>query len=881
MKPSGYLAVRCLRQLALDDGDKYPLGAQVVLSDFYVDDEMSGAMSTEDAIEMYHQVTALLAGGGLELRKWASNSEQVLERIPTSLRETQIPLELDANNAVKSLGMKWNPFHDYFLFETSINSSNVYTKRAVLSEIAKVYDPLGLLAPIIVRAKIFMQGLWQLNLGWDEPLPQVQTERWKLFKNDLPEIEKIRIPRCTTVKGFQEFHLHGFCDASESAYAACIYLVSVLTNGNFESRLIAAKTRVAPLKTLSLPRLELCSAVLLVRLMTVVKECLKHLQILDVKAWTDSTVSRDWIKGNPNRWKTFVANRVSEIRDVIPSNNWYHLPGLENPADPASRGVSPEDLRENMLWWNGPPWLSHPTVMPEDNEDIISAEALKEEKRIVSVNLTINTFGVYCEQFANISQLRHRTATWLRFISNLKGEKNFGQFTVQELDRAESSWVRFVQREHFVKEYCEIASGKPINRKSAMFHLCPFSGDDGLLRVGGRLRKSNLPLAQRKPVLLPANSHLTTLLIRFFHRRTLHGGVQLTLAAMRTKYWVLNGKKVVRKVIRSCLVCVRQAATTGKQLMGDLPSERVTISAPFTMTGVDYAGPFNLKFGRGQKSYKGYVALFVCMCTRAIHLELVGDLSSESFLGAFRRFAARRGTPRKMFSDRGTNFVGAERELKALVELSMSRQLRKTWQDEGVQWEFNPPSAPHFGGLWEAGVKSTKYHLKRVLGEAFLSFEEMSTVLVQIEACLNSRPIGEMSSDPNDFEVLTPGHFLAWKPLVALPDQDLEDAPINRLNRWQKLQQMVQQFWRRWVDEYLTRLQARPKWCTEEPNMKTGNLVIIKDERLPPSKWKLGRIVECHPGGDGKVRVVTVKTAEGTYSRPIVKICLLPIETAI
>ncbi|CAG7725971.1 unnamed protein product, partial [Allacma fusca] len=398
MKPSGYLAIRCLRQLAIDDGEQYPVGARAVLSDFYVDDEMSGAMSTEEALELYRQVTALLAGGGLELRKWASNSEDVLKEIPSALRETQVPLEMDPNNSVKSL-----------------------------------------LAPIIVRAKIFMQSLWQLKVGWDEAIPTGQVELWNSFREALPKIQEITIPRCTIATNATKFYLRGFCDASESAYAACIYLVSEFERGKVEVRLVAAKTRVAPLKTVSLPRLELCSAVLLVRVMKIVQDCLSHLQIQDVKAWTDSTVARDWIRGNPNRWKTFVANRVSEIRDVIPPVNWHHISGNENPADPASRGVAPGDLRENKLWWNGPPWLSHPAAFVEDSSKDLSEEAFMEERNVVSVNVNC-TFRSIIDNFANISQLRHRTATWLRFIANLRGPKRFDPLDAVELDQAEYVW---------------------------------------------------------------------------------------------------------------------------------------------------------------------------------------------------------------------------------------------------------------------------------------------------------------------------------------------------------------------------------------------------------------------------------------------------------
>jgi len=318
--------------------------------------------------------------------------------------------------------------------------------------------------------------------------------------------------------------------------------------------------------------------------------------------------------------------------------------------------------------------------------------------------------------------------------------------------------------------------------------------------------------------------------------------------------------------------------------MSALPSTRVTPSRAFLNTGLDYAGPFSFKqrSGRGQSVLKCYVALFVCFSTRAIHLELVSDLSTKAFLAALKRFIARRGKPQEISSDCGTNFVGANRELKDL-----HRQVLSIWKEdiylntiasEGIKWKFNPPAAPHFGGLWEAGVKSTKYHLRRVMGNSILTYEEFSTLLTQIEACLNSRPLSPLSSDPTDLNVLTPGHFLIGAPLTASPEPNLLPEPTNYLNRWQVVQQLLQHFWKRWSTEILSNLQQRPKWRTPQPNFKIGELILLKDNNLPPLCWKMGRITETFPGADGLIRVVTIKTSFGEFKRPITKICSLPTD---
>lgn len=318
--------------------------------------------------------------------------------------------------------------------------------------------------------------------------------------------------------------------------------------------------------------------------------------------------------------------------------------------------------------------------------------------------------------------------------------------------------------------------------------------------------------------------------------------------------------------------------------MGELPAARVTPSRPFLVCGVDYAGPVQIKANRfrNSKSSKAYIAVFVCFSTRAIHLELVSGLSSQDFIAAFRRFISRRGKCTDIYSDCGTNFVGANRELKQLLSQVQAPShrllLNQEFAIEGINWHFSPPSAPHFGGLWEAGVKSVKHHLRRILGESRLTFEEFYTTLCQIEACLNSRPLTAMSSDPSDLSALTPGHFLIGSAMTSIPEPNLDHAPVNRLDHYQRLQQLVQHFWKRWSTEYLARLQQRPKWCHRQHSPQIGDLVLVRDDDLPPTKWRLGRIVKTHPGRDSLVRVVSLKTVNGLVKRPITKISLLPFK---
>ena len=368
------------------------------------------------------------------------------------------------------------------------------------------------------------------------------------------------------------------------------------------------------------------------------------------------------------------------------------------------------------------------------------------------------------------------------------------------------------------------------------------------------------------------------------HRRTLHGGAQATVGNIRQRFWIPRAHQLVRSHIHRCLPCVRWRAATPQPRMGDLPGTRVTPSRPFLHTGVDLAGPVWLRTtkGRGHKTYKGFLVIFVCFSSRAVHLEVSSDYSAEAFLAAFRRFVSRRGLWAVLYSDCGTNFVGADRQLRELFRAANGEihAIVGRLADEGVRWNFNPPSAPHFGGLWEAAVKAVKHHLRRTIGEARLTFKELSTLLAEVKACLNSRPLGALSEDPEDLDALTPGHFLIGGPLLAIPEPSLLDAPVNRLSRWRLLQQMRDHLWQRWTCEYLQGLTPRPKWWTTRGSICEGQLCLVKGESTPPCRRPLARVTRLHPGEDGQVRVVDVRTSVGELTRPVVKLVPLPAAAA-
>ena len=425
-------------------------------------------------------------------------------------------------------------------------------------------------------------------------------------------------------------------------------------------------------------------------------------------------------------------------------------------------------------------------------------------------------------------------------------------------------------------------SERSISTGSVLLPLKPFIDSNGILRVGGRECQSKLSYTKIHPIILHGSHPLTTLLIRSEHLRLLHAGPTLVSTALTRRFHIVGMRKAVRSITRQCVTCRRLAAKPQSQLLGQLPLERVSPGAVFEKVGLDYAGPLLIKYGMVRRPVivKAYVCVFVSLAVKAVHLEAVSDLTSEAFIAALRRFIARRGYPSLIWSDNGTNFVGANRELRELHEFLKQQNTAKIVSDfctsHKIEWRFIPAHGPHFGGLWEAAVKSTKFHLRRIIGGVTLTFEELTTVLAQVEACLNSRPLAAANMQDDDgIEMLTPGHFLIGHPLCALPDPAVSFRSVSLLRRWHLCQNLVRHFWQRWSSEYLTSLNKVNKWHRPSRNLAEGDIVVLREDGMTPTTWPLGKVVKVYPGRDNLIRVVSVKTSKGVYKRPITKMALL------
>ncbi|CAD6997982.1 unnamed protein product [Ceratitis capitata] len=883
-----YLAIRTLLQLAEDVSLKYPLASRVLKQHMYVDDVLAGAHDCETAIRTRNELLEALKGAGFPLRKWTSNTKEILADLPKDHLLKEDFLEIDNLSEARMLGIRWNAAHDSFHFNVQdIEIKPSYTKREVLSCVAKLFDPAGWLGPIVVQAKILMQDIWLTKIDWDDSLPRGIYLRWENFLKNYSHISKIRIPRWISFTPWKEIELHGFCDASEKAYAAALYVrVRDRTLDRApEIHLLVGKTRVAPVKTISLPRLELCGALLLAELINALLPQLDVAQPVVYK-WTDSTIVLSWLRKPPCSWTTFIANRVAKIEELVGVTGWNHVDSIDNPADLGSRGVSPQELAVSNIWWNGPDWLKrHPSEWPQKRDDIMDTEL---EQKIVRTHTArvIHTEDIL-QRFSDFSRALRVVSRIFQFynkihpVIKLTAPDNNPEITSKAINEAKSRLILQTQKRCYHEEYIALAASKPVSTKSSIRTLNPFLDRNGIMRVGGRLAMASLAYNERYPIILPYDCQFSRLLVKFSHLISLHGGNQLMLRLVRSEYWVVRIKGLIKTVINNCKVCLIFRKRTREQLMAALPPERTTLSRPFTNTGVDFTGPFDIKnyTGRACLITKGYVCVFVCFATKAIHLEATSDLSATTFLAAFSRFVARRGCPRNMYSDNGTNFVGASKTLKQEFKQFLSEAVRLTNQSyahQEISWHFIPPGAPHMGGLWEAGVKSFKIHFRKVATAMRFTMEEFATLLAKIEACLNSRPISPMSENPESMEPLTPGHFLIGSPLLGIAEPETNGNAMSIINRWQKLKALHQGFCQRWKAEYLKELHKRFKWQHPQRNIEVDDLVVVKEDNLPPNEWRLGRVVRVFLGPDHRVRVVEILTTRGLITRPIVKLVMLP-----
>lgn len=935
MTSAGFNAVRALRQCAIDEADKFPAASQAALNDFYIDDFLSGRNDYHSLVQLHDQMIQMLRLGGFELAKWATNNEQLANELRLD-SSSEITLQTESG----ILGMAWLPSLDTLKLKIKvhdISNDKRLTKRDIVSRVSEVYDPSGMCGSVLVLGKILIQDLWKVkDLRWDDPAPIDIVNRWKAYHATVMELSSQCIPRWVGADTEQNMQLHIFCDASEVAYGAVVYLRTHNSDGTITSRLLTSKSRVAPIAKVSIPRLELLAAHLGATLAEyVVNACM--LREIPIYFWSDSTIVIHWLKKDPASLKQFVANRVSSIIKITKSmkGNWHHVPGTENPADLLSRGISSaKELMHSTLWWNGPIWLQlaqsewhQPAVTMLTSEELETEK--RESKPAVIGLIKLDTTNCFCVEGPNGNQepLVNRRSTLdsilrvtsfvIRFINVLKrkvkeakdasgrstvstrnivlSSKDVSTPTPDERNEALLYWIGIAQKCYYSQEIRAFKKKVELPTNSPLRNFAPFVDERGLIHVGGRLENMEAGYEHKHQIFVPPESTIGKLLIRNAHLRTLHGGNSVTKAFLRQRFWFLRIGMAVRSVTHRCPTCIRYRKQPGEQLMGQLPAVRVNMAEPFSRVGVDFAGPFKLRKTTGKllpirqaalvpyrepPTVKGWIVVYVCLVTRAVHLDVVQGLTVEDFLETFAKMTSRRGMCKEIWSDNGTTFVGANNEMKRVLEEWHNEIPAERLASYGTTWHFITPAAPFQGGIWEAGVKSVKHHLTRGVGKRLLTPSQLYTIVTQIEGVLNSRPLWPQSDDPLDLSPITPAHLVIGRSTLQRPlTENVSERADNRLTIWGLQQKMQHSFWKRWKEEYLNNLQRRGKWYKPKENLKIGDMVIIMAENGPPTSWPLGRVLEVRKGQDGYVRSALIRTEKSKLERPIQKLCVLPSAT--
>ena len=870
---SPYLAVKVLQQAGEDHGKEHPKAQWHINHSFYVDDLLGGANTVEEATALYQHLSYILKKASFNLRKWRSSSKEVLKATPSTIQELLPTQELvDQHSAAypKALGVSWDSREDTMHTSINLPDSHSVTKRGVISDIARTFDVLGWVAPVILPMKLLYRDLWQTKVDWDDTISQEHQERHSIWREELPLLNDIRLPRYY----FGEerpitIQLHGFSDASDEAYGAVIYVRATYPTLQPTVELVVAKSKVAPLATRSTPQLELCGANLLARLMTTTRQVLE-VELSSIWAYTDSTVVLAWLDGQPKRYCVYSAHRIASTVTLIPTKCWKHVPTKQNPADVVSRGSTAAEFLEHNLWWHGPAWLgSDPVNFPvQPTEERLAKDRKVEEKPEPKPVLAVIKEAYFEERQSSYLKLIRIVSWSRRFITFMKEKKKGpSHLTVAEGQEATSILLRRSQKRSFPGEVASAGARPPKNTSahSRILVLRPMMGEDQLLRVGGRLQQSNLPKHQQHPIIISAKDSLTVLLFQHYHLLLGHCGPSTLMAHAANLYHVVGGKVLAKRICSRCIICRKKAARASSQLLGQLPPARVEPHYVFLHTGMDFAGPFPIKRGytRSPTKLEAHLAVFICFATRAVHLELVIDQKTASFLAALDRFVDRRGLPLHLYSDNGPNYTGAKNKLSSLYKMLASLECPDAIQayafNYQITWHSTPQRAPHFGGLWEAAVKSTKYHLKRIVGTQLLTFEELSTITCNVESFLNSRPLGPVTShDLDGLCPLTPSHFLIGRAARAYPKERMDHNPTT-LQRWDICKKASQDFWDRWSLEYLQQLQKATKWHKKQRNYEVGDLVMLTDGNHFQCQWTMAKVIKTYPGRDGLVRAVDVQ----------------------
>lgn len=871
---------------------EYPTATEVIRNQHYVDDMLFSVNTEAEAIKIAKDVKFVHSKGGFEIRNWVSNSQRVLQAL---LGDTTEEKNLDLSPEMtteKVLGMWWCTEADVFTFKIGwdrydrdlLEGRRRPTKREVLRVLMTIFDPLGLIAPFLVYLKILLQDIWRSGILWDDKINDKSFSKWIIWLRVLPQVERIQIPRCFRLgfPDYDEVQLHTFVDASENAMAATCYLRFV-KDGSIRCSQVAGKTRVAPLRYHSIPKLECESAVVGVRLARTVTESLSF----TVDKHFYHTDSRDvicWLNSDHRRYSSFIASRISEILEYTEVNQWRWVPTKLNVADDATKWEKLPDMTSSSRWFNGPEFLWLPEeAWPRQLEKGCQTDVELRPSLLAHFTKPDSTIEVSSwKLMLKVAVVVHRFPLNCR-RKKAKQPAICGPPTSEELLAAERYVFRQAQREVYADDVAILLRRTEeaitnLSPTSSLYKLSPWLDKHGLLRMRGRISACALVTEDAKnPIILPRDHHTTQLVIEHYHNKYHHQNHETVINELRQRFSIPRLRVVYANVRKNCQRCKNDRATPRPPMMADLPPERLdALARPFTHVGIDYFGPLVVSVGR--RTEKRWGMLITCLTTRAIHIEVVHSLSTDSCIMGLRNFSARRGTPRTIYSDRGTCFIGAKREIHEATENIKLEDVMKEFVSVETTWKFNPPLSPHMGGSWERLIGIVKRNLMAIRPVRNPSDEVLRNLLTEIEHTVNSRPLTHVPVDDESAPALTPNHFLLGTSDGSKPTCTLDDDGMVLRRSWRTSQVLANRFWKRWLNDYLPEITRRTKWFCNSKPIEIGDIVVIVDPLLPRNCWPKGKIIGTSISKkDGQIRAATVRTSTGVYERPVAKLAVLDV----
>uniref|UniRef100_A0A7I4XXG8 Integrase catalytic domain-containing protein n=1 Tax=Haemonchus contortus TaxID=6289 RepID=A0A7I4XXG8_HAECO len=878
--------------------DNFSSLREEVLANTYVDNVLIGADTTEECIRKQRECKQIFHRMGMNLREFMSNNSDVMSQIPEHDRMNT------TSATVKLLGLKWNPNRDTLHIRASLASHLVTTKRTALRAIASNFDPLGYLSPLFVQAKIFIQDLWKDEYDWDTPLTEMHLAKWQEIVHSV-EGYVCSLPRVVVCRDEEAVHeLLLFADASKRMYSAVAYLLSRTPGSSSSCHLLMAKTRLAPIKETTIPRLELMACDTAVSLAQfLLKELTVNIKV--VRFFSDSHIVLYWLHTDRPA-KAFVDNRVKRIRcvtDDFTSKNievqFYYVSSESNPADCATRGLSSREI-SGHFWWTGPEYVSRcPTTWPHSAMNFTtfpgSTPETEAEFKVSSLSTVQDHRSVLpFQRTNNFNKLLHCTVFLLKFLKkriydrvSLQNQARLdsalflvGVTSVPKIESRDVEMAEFLLFRDYQRESATQSRLRPTKTKKT------YKDPNGIIRVVNRMKHAEMTSTAKNPILLAPDHALTKMIIRQSHLVLSHAGVEHLVSVLRQRYFIPSIRTLVRSIIRQCVPCQRQQACPYKYPNPpDLPFERVTRSRPFQRIDLDYFGPLQASI-QSMEARKVWVCLFTCMTTRALHLELVHDNSSSEFLFAFRRFMARRGVPDHVISDNAPTFkLGKDILTNDLLEFEHDSAVQQFATQNVLRWKFITPFSPWKGGFYERLIGIVKRALKKTIHRNTLNIRSLETLLIEIEAALNTRPLttvtvpatGELTT-LRPIDLINPyyyqGHFLSplgpsFSDFQYYVPSDSETKQSLKAQH-ECLLSTLDHFWSLWKKDYLQvlaeRTQSVAKGARGSRSWPTlGEVVLIAQDNVPRTLWPLAIITRLNKSQDGVLRSVQVKTGKNTY----------------